>query len=354
MVMGSLFFLGYPGPLGGANTEALHTLSLWRDHGLMPTMIPTWGPGKPAMRQKLDALGYRTVNMFEEAPSGITSIEGLAGSTVISFCNVHAMEVYPQLREMGCRFIWVPCMGFWFPYEVEAFKRAGVPDAIVYQSEFQQQKLEDAIPEVRGRGHLIRGAFSVAEWPFAPVARQTSGPFVLGKVARDDPTKWSPRLWQIYERVQHPRRTALVMGMSAKIADNLGTTPEWAVWLKPSAMTAQEYYQRIHCLLLVNGGATENWPRVGLEGFATGTPVVAQRAWGWQEQIIHGETGFLGESDEELAHWAAVLAWDEPLRQRIVHQARERLVMELANPTKLWPRWERLFKTVGLFGEVAA
>ena len=97
----------------------------------------------------------------------------------------------------------------------------------------------------------------------------------------------------------------------------------------------------------VNGGARENWPRAGLEAFASGVPVVAQNQWGWREMIEHGVTGFLGDSDEELAHYAAMLAYDEDLRMRIVHAAHKRLVEKLANPDAIWAGWQRLFHSLG-------
>ncbi|MDR0610919.1 MAG: glycosyltransferase [Planctomycetaceae bacterium] len=65
--------------------------------------------------------------------------------------------------------------------------------------------------------------------------------------------------------------------------------------------------------------------RAGLEAFATGVPVVAQNDWGWKEMIEHGQTGFLGSNDQELAHYTAVLAHDEKLRQQIIQNAYEKL-----------------------------
>ena len=63
--------------------------------------------------------------------------------------------------------------------------------------------------------------------------------------------------------------------------------------------------------------------------------------------IDHGVTGLLGGCDEELAHYAALLAYDEKLRLRIVHAARQRLIDNLANPAVLWAGWRRLFRRLG-------
>ncbi len=104
----------------------------------------------------------------------------------------------------------------------------------------------------------------------------------------------------------------------------------------------------------VNGGARENWPRVGLEAMAAGVAVVAQNEWGWREMIDHGKTGFLGSCDEELAHYTAMLAYDEKLRMRMVHAARDRLVTELANPDVLWAGWKHLFESIATEERAAA
>lgn len=80
---------------------------------------------------------------------------------------------------------------------------------------------------------------------------------------------------------------------------------------------------------------------------ATGVPVVAQNDWGWKEMIDHGETGFLANNDCELAHYTAMLAYDESLRQRIIESAYLRLIEELASPRVIWSQWEELFRSLG-------
>ena len=137
-----------------------------------------------------------------------------------------------------------------------------------------------------------------------------------------------------------------MLGMDDRTHGKLGATPAWADCLKPMAISAQQFLATLHCPLPVNGGARENWPRAGLEAMAAGVPIVAQDDWGWREMIEHGVTGFLGSDDCELAHYAAMLAYDEELRLRVIEAARERLVTELANPAKIWAGWQRLFDSL--------
>ena len=110
------------------------------------------------------------------------------------------------------------------------------------------------------------------------------------------------------------------------------------------AETPQQFLGKLHCLLHVNGGASENWPRCGLEAMAAGVPVVAQDRWGWREMIRHGRTGYLAATDDELACYAARLARDEDHRLEIAHRARSVLEEDLAAPATIWAGWQRLFE----------
>jgi len=59
------------------------------------------------------------------------------------------------------------------------------------------------------------------------------------------------------------------------------------------AIPTPQYFAMLHCLLPVNGGARENWPRAGLEAFAAGCPVVGVRT---RAPFIHdGVTGVFVE-----------------------------------------------------------
>jgi len=113
------------------------------------------------------------------------------------------------------------------------------------------------------------------------------------------------------------------------------------------AETPQEFLGSLHCMMQVNGGAQENWPRSGLEAMACGVPIVAENRWGWTEMIRHGETGWLADSHDEMAYHAARMAYDEELRMEIAQRARRVLKEELAAPEVLWAAWRRLFESIG-------
>ena len=168
---------------------------------------------------------------------------------------------------------------------------------------------------------------------------------MVGRLARAAPDKWSRDLWKIYEQIGYRPLRARVMGWRPPLKRQCGRPPEWAETLHVDACDVQQFMHSLHCLLTINGGAKENWPRVGLEAMAAGVPIVTEKRWGWLEMIEHGVSGFLGETNEELAEYATVLAHDEARRLEVAVTAR-RHVERLADTQAIWQGWQRLLATL--------
>ncbi|MGQ9822760.1 MAG: glycosyltransferase [Thermogutta sp.] len=203
------------------------------------------------------------------------------------------------------------------------------------------------------RGRLIRGAFDLGEFSFAPLSHRPNTEFVIGRLVRSDLDKWSSNTWPIYASVPYAQRKALVTGWTERLAGKLGKPPAWATCLKPQQISAQEFLSRCHVLVPINGGARENWPRIGLEAMGAGVPLVVQNQWGWQEMIRHGVTGFLCDNDQELAYYTAHLAYDERKRLVMAEAARAH-VERLADPETILAGWRQLFDTLGTARSQAA
>lgn len=202
-------------------------------------------------------------------------------------------------------------MTFLFDREKEFYAGGDMFDAFVFQSNFQRSELKPQLEKYGydpDRGHLIRGAFDLDEFEFAPRRHTPRDVFVVGRMARPDLDKWSSNTWPIYSAIQYANKRAIMLGINERVQEKLGASPIFADCLKPAAIPVQQFLANLHCLLPVNGGARENWPRAGLEAMAAGVPVVTQNDWGWTEMIEHGETGFLADNDCELAHYTALLA----------------------------------------------
>jgi hypothetical protein len=337
-----VFVVGYPSYVGGADTELWHTIKLWRMAGFDVRLIPTW-KASPDWKARLEQIEVPTYEVA--GPADLASVPDLPGRTVVSFCNGEFLNCAHEFKRLDCRIVWVNCMTWIFPKEIEQYEQHGPFDSYVFQSDFQRQELLPALARfgvTKAHCHLIRGAFAFDEFPFNPLPHRRGEPFVFGRIARPDLDKWSSNLWPIYGAVQYSNKQARVMAWDEPLTKKCGLPPPWALALKANAEPARRFMSSLHCLFPINGGARENWPRSGLEAMASGVPVVAQREWGWREMIEHGVTGFLGGDDCELAHYAAMLAHDEDLRLHLAKQARHRLVTELASSKTILPKWRSL------------
>jgi hypothetical protein len=339
-----VFLVGYPGDVGGANTECWHTLRLWRRFGLLVRCIPTWQPDL-RWQERLEQIGCPTIAV---SPAELHRVPGLAGSVVVSFCNSRFLDEVDRFRDLACKVVWVGCMTWLLPRERKHYQRRGPFDAYVFQSQYQRQELFSQLAKFGVRApqcFVIRGAFDWHDFPFRPLTHERGTPLVLGRISRAAADKYSAATWAIYRRVPHPIR-ARIMAWDDSVARKLGPPPPWAECLPALAETPQQFFSTLHCMMQVNGGAEENWPRSGLEAMACGVPVVAQNRWGWKEMIRHGETGFLADSQDELAYYAARLAYDEDLRMEITYRARRALDKQLADPAAIWSGWQRLFESL--------
>lgn len=88
-------------------------------------------------------------------------------------------------------------------------------------------------------------------------------------------------------------------------------------------MVFRDFYRR--ATVVVNPSLWENCPYTLLEAMSTAKPVVASRASGMKEMIVHGESGlfFEPEDSEDLARQVVALLEDGALRERLGTRARE-------------------------------
>jgi len=339
-----LFVCGYPGDVGGANTELWHTVKLWRRFGLEVTLIPTWKPD-PTWRRRLDRIGCRTV---PSSPDDLPAVPGLGGSVVVSMCNTRFLAAAERFRQLGCRIVWLSCMNWLFPEERLHYRQCGAFDRYVFQSRYQRDQLA---PQLRrfgyhdACGHLIRGAFAADEFPFRPLAHRQGEVFTIGRISRAAADKYAPGTWQVYQKTPHPI-AARLLGWAAEVRARLGPPPPWATCLPVAEQTPQAFLSTLHAMVHAGGQAVENWPRVGLEAMAAGAPIVADDRGGWREMIQHGRTGYLCQSDDQFAYYTARLAYDETHRLQIAQRARVALETELADPRAIWSGWTSLLEGV--------
>jgi len=343
-----LVMVGYPGDVGGASTEAYHSIRLWRRAGIEVTLIPTWRPNQ-RYQPEMDSLLAKTVTISpRDVERHLRSIPRLAGSPVVSFCNSHFYEsgAATVLRDMGCPIIWLNCMTWPFGHEQRWYTACGPPDAMVCQSQFQMRRLQKTLGALvpRDRYRLIRGGFDVSLYEYRPRPHLSGEEFVMGKLSRAARDKWHKEMFRYVGKVPNPKRL-LMMGVDHQTLSQVGTPPRWAKTYKPNEIPATDFMRQCHAVLGLNGSAKENWPRVGLEAMAHGVPVVAPNDYGWTEMLEHGTTGMLYTDMQDMVSCLSKLQRSERLRMTIAEAARNR-VNQLADPVIFGDEWKNLLDSV--------
>ncbi len=337
-----IYVFGYPGELGGAATELWHTLRLWREAGLGVVCIPTWSAPE-SWRKRVSAIGCRTLSL---EPGELAECSELRQKTVVAFCNRVFLQQASVLRRLGCRLVWAGCMNWLFPAEYAHYRRYGAFDAYVFQSRYQHRKLVRQLARFGvslRKCHRIAGAFFADEYPFQFRPHGRGEVLVLGRVSRADPAKFAPDSWQVYPTCGVPLKLR-ILGWGPQVESRLGAPPAWAECLPPLGEPVPEFLRSLHVLTPLTGGAIENWPRVGLEAMAGGVPIVVENLGGWSEMILPGKTGYLVENRRQWAEAVRRLAADDEHRHQLAQAAREYLQVELADPERIWPRWQQLFE----------
>ena len=250
-----------------------------------------------------------------------------------------------RFRDLGCRVVWVNCMTWLFPEERKHYQRRGPFDGYVFQSRHQQSSL---LPQLAKFGvgpdqcHLIRGAFWWEEFPFRPLEHAAGTPCVR---RADQP----PGRRQVFR--QH--LGDLPAGPAPDPCPGHGLGPRGPAQGGPAAAVGRVSSGRRRGAAGVSQQAPLHGPgqrRGGGELAPLRPGGHGQRRGGRGPESLglagddppRPDTGFLADSEDQLAYYAARLAYDEPMRMEIVHRARKVLEEELANPEALWAGWREL------------
>lgn len=348
-----------PDVVGGAATENLHSIALLRQFGVNVHVVPFCQMSGDVYKW----CGYKDVKVHEYRP-GI-----FADKIVAHWCDVPLLARLAEIVTTGrprC-LIHFPCMTTLLPLH-KAAHRCGWIDRWGWVSEYQRGVLE---PQLAGAGknappfYDYRPYFDanlhLQQLPagYAPPKHE----FVVGRISRDDPDKFSDDTWEIFSCIDTGNliKRVRVLGFGPRTEKKIGLPageehPGLAktivgehviieLWA-PGGMSSLAFYSGLHCILHKTGGSRESFGRFAIEAMFAGVPVIVERAYAFPEFITHGETGFLCDSSEEMIETASMLAKDEKRRKSIIHAARDD-VKRLCRPEKCWRPWKTLLESMG-------
>jgi glycosyltransferase involved in cell wall biosynthesis len=337
-----IWVAGYPGTYGGASTELDHQIDLWLSQGVSVHMVPD---GEPYQTTQAN-LAARGATTHKYRP------DIFAGKVVVSFCNGTFLKRLPDIFDAGRPrlVIWVNCMTWTFPYEIE-YHRRGLIDLFAFQSNYQRLWLLPELRAVRPVQELegYRPFFSMRLWSdrSLSVPPSQAGFFGIGRISRDDWTKYPADFWMTASRVRAPHPIKFyVLGWGPNALRKCGLPQEsnkvdFTLW-PPRGVPAQQFFEKVHIMMHQTGEFRENWPHVTFEAWASQVAVIAECDYGWPEVIDDGETGILCRTSRELAQCATELAFDEGRRKRITTAALQRLKEEHCSVRRSFAAWDSI------------
>lgn len=338
-----IYIAGYPASVGGANTEMLHNVALFREKGVdvhLVSMFPL-ACAEPAMRALADELGCVSHD-YER---------GIFRNKIVASWNLGRFLCYlPEIIQDGRPKLvaWANCMTTASMIELKCHAMGWI-DRFAFVSHYQRNLLLPALKAIRPVNELegYRPHYSLdprlqgIQYRYRPPGED----FVLGRISRDDPSKFSPDTWKIFRDVGtcRYRKRVVMLGFGERTARAIGNPPGGCYELyAPGQISAAEFYGRVHCVIHKTGGSRESYCRIVPECYAAGVPIIVERDFAFPELIVDGETGFMCSSSADMSAIATELARYEDRRRNIIEAGYEYLKTEFSLSSKSWACWENI------------
>lgn len=336
--MRRLFIYGHPGLYGGAGVELHHQIHIWKHLDLKLTIIPSMSgfQNEPLYQEMIDlGIDYTEPHDF----SSITKDDA-----IINFCGSEFLDRIKDIFSKTRRNIFVNCMSFMFPKEKEAAKE----DLIGFFLYQRPQILEDHKKELIKLGSKAQFIhfhpyFYDKGFEFSCIDQSFTN---IGRISRQDTDKFSRNVLHIYEYIVSPKaKRGYFLGFDKRSETKIGKPPHWiTTYHNHRQLPVKDFYKKVD-FIVQSTDTTENWPRIGFEAMATGTPLVVDNRGGWKYMITHGVNGFLCNHERDFIYYGSRLAYDLDLRTEIAINAKKRCY-ELGGFDISKESWEKVFNKV--------
>jgi hypothetical protein len=320
---------------GGADTELDHLIDLLRSRAVDVHLVPMFS-ADAEMRQRVIDRGCRVHEYRDDV---------FADATVVSFCNGEFLTKLPAIAAAGPprEVIWFNCMTWTFAAERQVHSQ-GLIDRFGFQSDYQRRMLLPLL-ERHGpvRSFFYRPYFNPrrVEWRYRP----WDGVYRMGRISRDDQDKFAADTWDVFQRVSVPddlRAEVCILGYGPNAERKIGPPPAGvtAQLFAPNSVPATTFYRSIDTMIHKTGGSRESSSRVLLEAYAHGVVPIVERDFAFPELVVHGETGFMAATSDEMSEYATLLAHEPARHRRMSENGRHHLERTLGNADACWEAWQ--------------
>ena len=352
--MNDIWVAGCPSFMGGADTELLHQIYLWRMNGYIVNIVPNGGPRsvpdniKPVLKQ----LHCNTFMHY----NGI-----FRNKTVVNYCNGPALERLEVDSRPAYRFkkyIFFNCMTWVFEKEIEHIRKGNITHLGMiskYQMAYLMKAYYEKLPDIFStekfpQVFFYTPYFDITGFNKSNIVKDYIG---FGRISRDDPAKFSTDCWKIFNNISSPKpKKVFVLGISDKVLEKIGKPPpemDFMFW-SPGAITIDDFYSRIDVLIHKTGGSRESFGRTILEAMAYGVIPIVERDYAFPE--ILGGTIYENELDwlmcstsDEMSYKASHLAFNPELMEHYKVILNEHLKLKFCNKEECINQWNILLQT---------
>ncbi len=328
--------------LGGADTELGHNMVLWRENEIEVHVVPMGG-NDLKIKSQMEKIGCIYHNYSPDI---------FKDKVVISYCNGIFLSSLKEIVQKGKpkKVLFANCMTYLFPLEIEAHKNKWI-DKFIFVSNYQKSILKPQLEKLNPVDELIgyKPYFdpnnTVQEIKFE--YRPPQNWFSLGRVSRDDGAKYSSDMWNIFYKVCTPKqKKVFILGFGDNAKKKCGPPPnglDWQTW-SANAIPVKQFYNIIHCIIHKTGGSRESYSRIVPEAYGFGVPFICEKNYAFPDLVQDGITGYMCSSSDEMSYRASELAFDEQKRKKMIYNAYDFLVNEIASREKCYAPWKRLFE----------
>jgi len=327
---------GFPGFWGGADTELDHQLDLLIACGVTVHLVPMFA-ADPAMRASAMSRGCLVHDYRDDI---------FVDKTVVSFCNKNFMPSLPAIMKAGppARVVWFNCMTWLVAGTLQAHEKGWI-DYFGFVSDYQRECLAPLLSRVRPfRTFGYMPHFNLDRVPWRYRDWEAAGSYHVGRVSRDDRSKYATDTWQIFERVGVPigvTKRAYVLGFGPTALEAIGPPPptlEAYTW-PCNSMPTDRFFRLLDTMIHKTGTSRESYCRALVEAYAYGVVPIVEDDYAFPELVIDGETGFMTSDSEEMSTLASDLAHDPHLHRRLAENGRRHLKERLIDPERTWRGW---------------
>ena len=338
-----IWIAGYPSFYGGADTELFHNILLWHKIGIVVNLVPISSIVDKKMRDTCDGLGCHTHEYKKDI---------FKDKIVLSFCNGSFLDELGDIVAYGKpkKIIWFNCMTRLFEKEILAHQNDWI-DQFGFVSRYQESVLR---PQLEKYGEVKKFEGYKPYFDYDSVKFEYRDPgdcFTVGRISRDDGTKYSTDMWKIFDKVCVPKRKKVfVLGFGENARKKCGDPPiglDCRV-CEPCAIDTGEFYRNVNCVIHKTGGSRESYGRFVLECYAYGVVPIVEKAYAFPEIVVDGVTGYTCETSDEMSFRASQLAFNENLRKTMIFNGRMNLEKILCSFEDCVKPWKRLTRRINI------